>query len=159
MNVPLHSVSVRRLIKAHRSHVFEAFSTVESLSQWFSPSADITIELLRFEFEPQGDFLMRYTMPNGSQPLVGGKYEKISRPDEIVFTWMWKAGDPHANIPTRVSIQFNEQGMDTELVLTHEQLPKEACERHAKGWEATLGRIELGCILNCELNTGAVLHD
>ena len=143
MSTLLNSVTVRRLIKAERSRVFAAFSSADTLSQWFSPSADITVELLTFEFVPHSKFRLLYTMPDGSKPVVGGVYEIIKPPSQIVFTWMWAPPDPHADIPTRVCVQFHEKGRYTEVVLTHDKLlTKEACDRHAAGWEGTFDRLE-----------------
>ncbi len=143
MSTLLHSVTARRLIKANRKRVFSAFSSAEALAQWCSPSVDIAIDVLEFEFAPKGQFRIRYTMPDGSQSFVGGEYEVIEEPSQIVFTWMWEVPDPHADIPSRVLVQFIDLGSTTELLLTHDKLPKDACGRHITGWEATLDRLEL----------------
>ncbi|GLR69772.1 SRPBCC family protein [Agaribacter marinus] len=143
MSSLLHSVKVRRLIKANRKRVFAAFSNAEALAQWFSPSVDIAIDVQVFEFVPKGQFRVRYTMPDGNQPIVGGVYEVIDEPNQIVFTWVWEAPDPHADIPTRVFVEFIDRGEETEVLLTHDKLPKEACERHIAGWESTFDRIVL----------------
>ncbi len=143
MSSLLHSVTVRRLIKANRKRVFAAFSNAEALAQWFSPSVDVAIDVQVFEFVPKGQFRVRYTMPDGNQPVVGGVYEVIDEPNQIVFTWVWEAPDPHADIPTRVFVEFIDRGEETEVLLTHDKLPKEACERHIAGWESTFDRIVL----------------
>lgn len=143
MNPLMESITVSRLIKAERAHVFDAFSRSEALLQWFSPSADISLELLEFEFVPQGNFRIRYTMPDGSNSVVSGTYEIIEQPVKIVFSWMWEAPDPYANISTRVFVQFFEKGEQTEVVITHDKLPsKEDCARYMAGWEGTLDRLE-----------------
>lgn len=143
MNTLLYSVTVSRLINAERNVVFEAFSSAEMLSQWFSPSPEISIELLEFEFVPQGVFRMRYAMPDGTQPIVGGRYEIIEKPTQIIFSWIWEAPDPHADIPTRVVVQFDAKGVNTEITVTHDRLPtKGACSRYVAGWEGTLERLE-----------------
>ena len=141
MSTLLHSVTIRRLVKANRKRVFAAFSSAEALAQWFSPSIDIAIDVQAFEFVPKGQFRLRYTMPDGIQPVVGGVYEVIEEPGQIVFTWMWEAPDPHADIPTRVFVEFIDRGEETEVLLTHDKLPKEAGERHITGWENTFDRL------------------
>ncbi len=142
MSTLLHSLTVRRLITAERRSVFAAFASADALSTWFSPSADIAIELLAFDFTPQGRFSLRYTMPDGSQPVVNGVYEAIEPPERIVFSWIWEAPDPHADVPTRVVVTFRETAGRTDVELIHQRLPKAACERHSAGWQATLERLE-----------------
>ncbi len=141
MDNNFESVTVRRFIDADRDIVFGAFSSAEALARWFSPSADIAIAIEAFEFQEQGGFRLQYAMPDGLQPTVSGVFEHIERPGKIVFSWVWHAPDPHADVPTRVTVNFNEQGRGTELVLCHEMLPAELCERHHAGWVATLDRL------------------
>lgn len=138
-----YSVSVTRLIHAPRVRVFEAFSSESALSQWFSPSADIPLDVEVFEFVVNGSFRLRYSMPDGTQPVVGGVYELIMPPRQIVFSWVWEQPDPHADIPTRVDVRFADIGDDTEITVTHERLPsEEMCERYAAGWEGTFDGLE-----------------
>jgi uncharacterized protein YndB with AHSA1/START domain len=141
MSSLLHSVKVKRVLNASPEVVFDAFSSAEMLTQWFSPSADIEIELSKFSFSEGDEFSLHYTMPDGSKPVVSGVFEVIDRPKSIIFTWMWSEPDPHAGIPTRVIVHLAHKAGKTDLVLTHDKLPKHACERHIAGWEATLERL------------------
>lgn len=143
MTEPRHSITVRRLIHAPRTRVFAAFSRAQALSQWFTPRPDISVEVLAFSFERGGDFRLRFTMPDGSRPTVGGRYEHIAPSDQIAFSWMWEAPDPHAGIPTRVLVEFLEAGEATEVVITHDRLPTDdARTRYIHGWEGMLDRLE-----------------
>ena len=138
----MHTITVRRVIRARRESVFDAFSKSEALTQWFSPSPDISVEVLTFEFTPEGRFRLRYTMPDGVQPVVGGVYEEIARPDRLAFSWIWEPPYPHADVQTRVLIQFVDKGDATEVVLTHDRLPsEEAGQHHADGWEGIFDRL------------------
>lgn len=137
-----HTAKVRRLITAERSRVFRAFSTATALQQWFSPNADITVEILQFEFVVGGRYRFRYSMLDGSQPVLGGIYDLIQPPEKLGFTWVWEAPDAHAGIPTRVQIELLERDAGTELVLVHTQISSaEMALRHAAGWEATLDQL------------------
>ncbi len=139
MTKPIHSITVSRLIGAPRTRVFDAFARSEALTEWFTPSPEITVEVVDFRFAPGGGFRLRYTMPDGSQPVVGGSYELIEAPRQIAFSWVWEAPDPHAGISTRVLVEFIEKDEATEVVLTHDRLPTlEAATRHAEGWKGTL---------------------
>ena len=139
----MHSVSVSRVVQAGRTRVFEAFSSAGALSQWFSPSPDISVDVEAFEFVPAGKFRLRYSMPDGTQPVVDGVYELIEPPHRIAFSWVWQAPYPHAGIPTRVSVRFAEKDAGTEITITHDRLPSEETgEHHAAGWNGILDRLE-----------------
>ena len=144
-SVPLPSVPliVRRMIQAPRTRVFEAFASSEALSRWFTPSADVVLEVMDFDFVAGGRFRLRYIMPDGRQPVVGGVYELIEPPARIIMSWIWEAPDPLADIPMRVSVQFLEKGDATDLVITHEGIPSDqACTIHEDGWGGALNSLE-----------------
>ena len=138
-----HSITLRQRIPAARTRVFEAFTRPEALVQWFTPSPDISLEILDFDFAPQGAFRFCFTMPGDVQKRVGGSYERIAPPEEIVFSWVWEAPDQHAGMPTRVRVRFEENGDATEVVLTHERLvSEEVAARHGDGWSGMFKRLD-----------------
>lgn len=141
-SVPIPLV-VRRTIKALPGPLFDAFATEASLTCWFTPSPDITVEALKYDFTPGGRFRLRYRMPDGRNPVVAGVFEVIDRPKQIVMTWEWQAPDPLENVPMKVSFRFLEKPNATEVVITHEGIPSDsACSIHADGWEATLSVLD-----------------
>ena len=143
MTVESIPLVVRRVIAAPRTRIFEAFSRSDLLSQWFTPSAEVSLEILEFNFVTDGRFRLRYTMPDGRRPVVAGSYELIERPARIIFSWIWEAPDPLAGIPMRVLFRFAEKDDATEVVITHERIPSDvACTIHADGWEAALNSLE-----------------
>lgn len=134
---------VRRTIAAPRERIFLSFSRSDLLAQWFTPTKDIALDILEFEFALGAAFRFRYTMPDGRQPVVGGIYESIDEPQQIVITWIWEHPDPLAGIPMRVTFRFNANAGATDVIITHEHLPSDqACTIHADGWEASLDRLE-----------------
>ena len=134
---------VRRTIKALPGTLFDAFATEVSLTCWFTPNPDITVEALIYDFEPGGRFRLRYRMPDGRQPTVAGIFEQLERPKLIVMTWEWQAPDPLEGIPMKVTFQFLEKPNATDVVITHEGIPSDsACSIHSDGWEATLSVLD-----------------
>lgn len=134
---------VRRLIPAPRSRIFEAFSRADLLARWFTPSAEISLDILDFDFVENGAFRFRYVMPDGRRPVVGGAYERITPPEEIVVSWLWEAPDPLQGIDMRVLFRFVEKGDQTEVVIRHEKIPSDvACTVHEDGWEGSLDSLE-----------------
>nr|WP_276562391.1 SRPBCC domain-containing protein [Hoeflea prorocentri] len=130
---------VRRDIAAPRERIFKAFTRPELLKQWFTPSTDISVEALTFDFTPNGEFRLRYVMPDGRNPEVAGVFQRIEPPELIAMTWIWQAPDPLENIPMEVTFEFLDKADVTEIVITHKGIPSDtACTIHANGWEGTL---------------------
>ena len=134
---------VRKTISAPRARIFAAFSNADSMSRWFTPSADIAFHILAFDFRAGGRYRFRYTMPDGRQPVVGGIYEAIEKPEKIACTWVWEAPDPLADVPMRVTFDFSEHAGGTDIVITHHGIPSDqVCSIHEDGWERALVSLE-----------------
>ena len=146
---------VRRTIAAPRDRLFEAFSCADTLSRWFTPSADISLDVMEFHFAVGGHFRFRYIMPDGRQSVVGGVYEHIEPPRQIIFSWIWEAPDPLADIPMRVFFDFFENDGKTNVVVTHHGIPTDrACSIHADGWDGSMNSLESYlCVSHSEATT------
>lgn len=130
---------VRRVIPAPCTRIFDAFATADHLCRWFRPNREIVVEVLRYAFVPQGAYRLRYLMPDGRRPVVGGVFDRIDRPRRISFSWEWDAPDPLENVPMHVCFDFHARGGATEVQVTHRGIPSDvACTIHADGWDATL---------------------
>ena len=136
------SITVRRIIRCRRERVFDAFAQADRLAQWFSPDKDISVQVLAFEFEPGGEFRIRFDLPDGNHAAVSGHYEQIIPPEKLVFSWIWTPLYPDAGIETKVVIEFIDNIGQTEVVVTHKHLSSdESCARHTDGWIGTLERL------------------
>lgn len=134
---------VRRNIAAPRRRLFALFSQPDLLAQWFTPSADISLEVLEFSFQVGCRYRFRYHMPDGRTPTVGGTYRDIAEPERIKLSWIWEPPDPLAGIPMEVAFEFFDHDATTDVVITHEKLPSDvACTVHADGWEGSLNSLE-----------------
>lgn len=134
---------VRRAIAAPREKIFEAFSSADALLQWFTPSADISLDVMEFNFTAGGKFRLRYVMSDGRRSVVGGVYELIEPPGRIICSWVWEAPDPLAEIPMRVLFEFFEKDRETQVVITHQGIPSDqACSIHEDGWDGSLNSLE-----------------
>ena len=134
---------VRRVIAAPRDRIFNAFGSADALSKWFTPSTEIYLDVVAFDFTVGGRFRFRYIMPDGRRPVVGGIYELIEVPKRIICSWVWEAPDPLADIPMRVLFEFCEIGGDTEVVITHHGIPSDqACSIHEDGWHGALRSLQ-----------------
>ncbi|WP_422378270.1 SRPBCC family protein [Roseibium sp.] len=133
---------VRRHIRADRNKIFDAFASAETLTLWFTPSDEISVDALEYDFVPMGRFRLRYLMPEGREAVVAGTFEKIESPGQIVLSWIWQAPDPLAGIPMTVTFRFLAKDTGTDVVIIHEGIPSDtACTVHEDGWDATLIRL------------------
>ncbi len=134
---------VRRDISAPRSRIFDAFTRADAIAKWFSPSIDIAVEVLEYDFASGGNFRLLWSLPDGRKPVVGGRFERIDRSSEIIMSWTWQPPDPLENIPMRVTFRFADKKDKTEVTIVHEGIPTDlACTVHADGWEGTLTSLE-----------------
>jgi uncharacterized protein YndB with AHSA1/START domain len=133
---------VRRHFAATADQVFAAFATKELVAQWLSPSPDIAVTVLGFDFREGGAYRLAYQVPGGTTVIVGGSYRSIRPPSTIVFSWIIEPPDEHAGIQSEVRVTITPQGAGTELVIRHEKLARsDAVTRHAEGWRGALDRL------------------
>jgi uncharacterized protein YndB with AHSA1/START domain len=136
------TVVARQLYDAPPERVFRAFTEPALLQRWFSPGADVAIEVLAHDLRPGGKYRFRYRESDGTVSIVAGEFREITEPRRLVFTWTWEAPDPHAGIETLVTIAIVADGAGTEVVVTHARFPDEPSRaRHEAGWRTTLPRM------------------
>ena len=81
-------------------------------------------------------------MPDGLH-VTSGIYREIDPPRKLVFTWQWEGGEGPKEGETLVTIELEERGDSTELVLIHERFATaESRDGHEQGWASALNRLE-----------------
>lgn len=122
-------VRVTKLLPASPDVVFDAWTDPESLTQWFLPGP-VRVGPVEVDLRVGGRY--RIVVTGEAEHELSGEYLEIVRPTRLVFTWF------SANTgggETLVTIEFEERGSRTELILTHEQLPdRQAAAQHEAGW-------------------------
>src|ERR1700741_1171686 len=68
---------VRRHFEAAPERVFAAFADAGLVGRWLSPSPEITLTVLAFDFRVGGTYRFAYHVPGGSTVIVGGVYRVI----------------------------------------------------------------------------------
>jgi uncharacterized protein YndB with AHSA1/START domain len=133
---------VRRRFAASPEKVFAAFAEARLVGRWLSPSSDIALTLLQFDFRVGGSYRFAYHVPGGETVIVGGAYRSIDPPSRIVFSWVIEPPDEHAGINSEVTVTITPDRGGTELVIRHERLTRTgAAARHAEGWRGALDQL------------------
>ena len=127
------TIVVRRTIAASPAELFDAWLDPQALAIWMRPgsirrttaTADARVGG-RYEILMEGD--------DASYPHHG-VYQVIDRPRRLAFTWASRGTGGRDSL---VTVDFLPQGAHTEVVITHERLPKDAGGAHTEGWTSAL---------------------
>jgi uncharacterized protein YndB with AHSA1/START domain len=134
------TVTVRRLIRAPRQRVFEAWTQAEELKAWHAPGP-VTVSHVEIDLRPGGGYRIHMHAPDGTEYRVTGVYKEVDPPRRVVYSWGWEG--EHVVKDSTVTLEFLERGEHTEVVLTHAGILDDK-ERtgHEQGWTAIMDKLE-----------------
>ena len=133
-------LKMTRVIPAEVAAVFAAWTDPAKMSEWCAPDG---VECVNVEVDLSvgGSYHLQMKSPDGEYN-ARGVYKEIDAPNRLSYTWRWDEKE-HDCGETLVTVEFNDLGGSTEVVLTHEGFPNaEAKEGHDQGWTSCLGRLE-----------------
>ena len=128
------AVVLRRTYPVPRERVFAAWTTPEMAAQFLGPgdtkATDITMDV-----KTGGAYSITMLSPEMGRMVARGTYLEVKPPARLVMTWSWEEDDPAEEHESLLTLDFNERGGETELVLTHEKLATvESRNNHEHGW-------------------------
>jgi uncharacterized protein YndB with AHSA1/START domain len=133
---------VRRHLAAAPSRVFAAFADASLVNRWLTPSPDVALRVLEFDFRVGGSYRFAYEVPGRPTMVVNGQYRRIEPPETIVFTWNIEPPDEHAGVRSEVTVTLTARGAGTDLRIRHARLTLPgACERHEAGWRGAFDHL------------------
>jgi uncharacterized protein YndB with AHSA1/START domain len=133
---------VRQHLAAAPSRVFAAFADASLVSRWLTPSPEVILRVVEFDFRVGGSYRFAYEVPGRSTLFVNGEYRTIERPARIVFSWNIEPPDEHAGVRSEVTVTLTPRGTGTDLHIRHARLtPPGACARHEAGWRGALDHL------------------
>ncbi len=134
------TLNITRQIKAKPERVFAAFTTFETMSEWFGPPG-CDVQGGTVDFRVGGGYQIRMLTPGGEM-VVAGEYREITPPRKLVFTWQWQDDEDWAPVESVVTIEFVAVGEETELRLTHTGFPNtDSRGNHGQGWGGSFDRL------------------
>ena len=133
------AVSMTRVIRAPRERVFAAWTDPEILRRWWGPGPVVCPEA-HIDLREGGEYRIANRQPDGSIVWISGIFERVRRPEQLVYTWSVSAYPENA---TLVTLDFREHPEGTELVLHHERFADAATrDMHMAGWEGCFVKLE-----------------
>ena len=126
---------VRRTIRATPERLFDAWTRPEQLVEWWGPEGVACIAP-SVDLRVGGAYRIGNRMPDGNEIWIVGAFEAIDRPHLLTYTWRLEGADGD---PERVTVRFERQGTDTEVIITHERVANAALrDQHRQGWHGCL---------------------
>jgi uncharacterized protein YndB with AHSA1/START domain len=144
---------VRRHLSAAPDLVFAAFADPALVRRWLTPSSEVRLDVLSFDFHVGGAYRFAYHVPGGAIMHVNGVFLVIERPLRIIFSWNIEPPDEHAGVRSEVRVAIAPDGDGSQLHIRHIRLARAgAPERHAEGWRGAAE--QLAALLNERAHEG-----
>ena len=134
-------LEIKRVIKAPRERVFDAFTIPEHILKWIGPkdcdglSADVDLRV-------GGEYRFRINTDTHGDLEAYGVFREIKRPSRLAYTWRWADARLDCG-ETLITVDFVEKNGETELRFRHEGFPTmEDRDGHDDGWNRCFNKLE-----------------
>jgi uncharacterized protein YndB with AHSA1/START domain len=131
-----------RFIAAPRDRVFTAWTTPEAIKVWFGPE-DCRVLKAEVDLRVGGAYSFSLSTQRLGEIKVSGRYREVTPPAKLIYTWRWEGHSELTTGTSLVTVEFIPRGAETEIRLTHEQLPStESRDHHGHGWSGAIDKLE-----------------
>ncbi len=128
-------LQVKKVIKAKREKVFQAWTQPEIVKRWFAPG-EMTVPDAQINLRIDGAFHIQMKGEMDKTPTAIGVYKKIISNELLIFTWSWEGND---SPETFVTVEFKDVKGGTEVVIIHERFADyKTRDLHKQGWRGCL---------------------
>ncbi|MCH1882204.1 SRPBCC domain-containing protein [Agrococcus sp. ARC_14] len=129
--------SVEGFVMASADAVWQLWTTVDGLEQWWWPMFDDA----SYDVDARDDGLYRFTASSGGVG-VQGRYLQLDEGKRMVLSWDWMSGyEDGERREDLVVVDFSELGDGTHVRVTLTG-PLDELENMRDGWQDTLTRLE-----------------
>jgi uncharacterized protein YndB with AHSA1/START domain len=138
------ALTVTRTIDAPVETVFAAWTTPETLRQWWGPG-DFTCPEATVDLRPGGHYRLVMQTKGGMTMVVSGTYREVVAPKRLVYTWRWESGPlpPAGAAESEVTVEFRGDEDRTQVVVTHRAFPVDhGPDMYRVGWDQGLEKLD-----------------
>jgi uncharacterized protein YndB with AHSA1/START domain len=132
---PPETLRIRKVIPAARERVFKAWIDPAQVKKWWSLGEGWKTPVAEVDLRVGGRFSIGNEPSGGGVVLITGEFLAVDPPDKLVYTWRFPGARPEES---RVTVEFNDLGEQTEVVVTHEEIGQEMMEGAVSGWQDAL---------------------
>ena len=133
------ALKVSKNLNASVADVWNAWTNPDEIAKWWLPEGFSDSAQSEVDLRVGGEFKLHMQPPEGDAFYAHGIFKEIVPNSKIKSTWLWSTSDEE----TELTIEFNEVGDNTELVILHEFFSdEEEKNKHTEGWIACLDRME-----------------
>ena len=139
-------LEMKRVIRASRQRVFDAWTRPETIRLWFGPGRELG-EVLA-DAKVGGDYSFTMLTKEGAANGVDviqtssakGRYVRVEPYDLLQFTWI---GSWDPSVESMVTLTLTDVEGGTELVFVQQRFSSEASrDQHAFGWTPALDKLK-----------------
>jgi len=135
------ALEMRKTLKAPVDRVFKAWTEPEQMIKWFGCWETSTVNIQQ-DFRVGGDYSHHIHCEDGKNVTMSGTFLEIVPNKKLVYTWT-STSEEYPAVDTVVTVEFNETGATTELVLKHSKFDRPiSVQGHSVGWGAALDKFE-----------------
>jgi uncharacterized protein YndB with AHSA1/START domain len=144
-NNSFKEVVVKRVFKARRDVVFQAWTDPKLLAQWWAPHG-FTTPLCEVDVRPGGNIHVEMRGPDGTVYPMTGVYQEVVAPERLVFVTRPLNAKGEIMFEVLNTVTFVEQGKETEVTLRALVLKSTGeADMHLQGmemgWQQSLERL------------------